>query len=234
MAIKVSLKELLEAGAHFGHQSRRWNPKMEPYLYGVEKGVHLFDLTKTKKALEKTLEVLKEASGAGKVILFVGTKKQAKEKIREIAQATGCPYVNERWLGGTLTNFEQIQKSIKKLSEMKEKKEAGEYKHFTKKERLLLDREIARLERFFGGMANLEGLPDFLVVIDVKREAGAIKEAQMKGVATVAIVDSNSDPTGIDYVIPMNDDASKAIDYVLSLIQKAIQEGKTKSKKKSK
>lgn len=232
MAVKVSLKELLEAGAHFGHQSRRWNPKIEPYLYGAEKGVHVFDLTRTKEAIEETLEALKEASKAGKTILFVGTKKQAKEKIKEVAQATGCPYVNERWLGGTLTNFEQIQKSIKKLSEMKEKREAGEYKHFTKKERRLLDREIARLERFFGGIADLKSLPDFLIVVDVKREIGAIKEAQAKDVATVGIVDSNSNPTGIDYPIPMNDDASKAIDYVLSLMQKAIEESKVKSKRK--
>jgi len=233
MTVKVSLKELLEAGAHFGHQSRRWNPKIEPYLYGVEKGVHVFDLTKTKEALEEALEVLKKTSKENKVILFVGTKKQAKEKIKEVAQATDCFYVNERWLGGTLTNFEQIQKSIKKLSKMKEKREEGEYKHFTKKERLLLDREITRLERFFGGIAELNGLPDLLVVVDIRKEVGAIKEAQMKGITTVGIVDSNSDPTGIDYPIPMNDDASKAIDYVLSLMQKAVQEGRGKSKRKT-
>lgn len=226
MAVTISLKKLLESGAHFGHQARRWNPKMAPYLYGVQEGVHVFDLTKTKEKLEEALKVLKNAAKEGKTILFLGTKKQVREKVKEVALNAGCPFVNERWLGGTLTNFEQIQKSINKLSEMKAEREAGEYKHFTKKERILIDREIARLERFFGGIAALKSLPDILVVVDTKREAGAIKEAEMKGIETVAIVDSNADPTGVDYPIPMNDDATKALDYVLGLMEEAILEGK--------
>ena len=226
MTVKISLKKLLETGAHFGHQARRWNPKMKPFLYGTQEGVHIFDLTKTKKQLEEALEVLKKASKEGKKILFVGTKKQAKEKVKEVALATGSFYVNERWLGGTLTNFEQIGKSIKNLSEMKTKKEAGEYKHFTKKERLLIEREIARLERFFGGIAGLEELPELLVVIDTRREAGAVKEAQSNDILVIGVVDSNCDPTKVTYPIPMNDDATKAIEYVLSLMEEAILDGK--------
>jgi small subunit ribosomal protein S2 len=235
MKIKVSLKKLVETGAHFGHQTRRWNPKMADFLYGEQDGVHVFDLTKTKEKLEEVLDVLETAAKEGKIVLFVGTKKQVKEKIKKVAEEVGYPYVIERWLGGTITNFEQILKSIKKLTEMKASKEKGEYKKFTKKERLLIDREIDRLERFFGGMVDLTEVPDILFVVDTKREAGAIKEAQKKGITTIAIVDSNCDPTQVDYPIPMNDDATQALDYVLSLMQEAILKGKTlKSKPKSK
>jgi len=180
MAVKISLKELLEAGAHFGHQARRWNPKMAPYLYGTQEGVHVFDLVKTKNALEEALEAIKTAVAEGKVILLLGSKKQAREKIIEIGTETGVPYVSERWLGGTLTNFEMIKKSLIKLSEMKAKMAAGEYNKFTKKERLLLEREIARLERFFGGMSSLEKTPDVLFIVDTHKEAGAVKEESPK------------------------------------------------------
>jgi len=230
MAIKISLKELIQAGAHFGHQSRRWNPKMAPYLYGVQEGVHIFDLTKTKECLEEALEFLKKQSSEGKVIVLVGTKKQAKEKIREVAGIAGCPFVSERWLGGTLTNFEQIKRSIDKLAKMKEEKASGAYGKFTKKERLLLQREIDRLERFLGGLASLTGLPDVLVVVDTHKEVGAIKEASKKGLTTIGIVDSNSDPSVVDYPIPMNDDAVKGVEYVLELMGEAILEGKKKIK----
>ncbi len=233
MTVKVDVKKLLETGAHFGHQARRWNPKMAPYIYGEQDGVHVFDLIKTKKALDEALQTLTDSVKKGKTILIVGTKKQAKDKVREIAQATGCFFVNERWLGGTLTNFEQIRKSCKKLTDMKKKMEAGEYKEFTKKERLLLEREIARLERFFGGVAGMEELPEMLVVVDTKKGTGAVKEAKAKNIEIVGIVDSNSDPTLIDYPIPMNDDATRALEYVLSLIRDAILEGK-KTKKDSK
>lgn len=230
MTVKVDVKKLLETGAHFGHQSRRWNPKMAPYLYGVQDGVHVFDLIKTKKLLVEALNVLQDGAKNGKAILIVGTKKQAKDKVREVAQETGCFFVNERWLGGTLTNFDQIKKSTKKLSEMKKKMEAGEYKQFTKKERLLAEREIARLERFFGGVAELEELPDIMVIMDIKRGIGAVKEARDKGIEIVGIVDSNADPGLIDYPIPMNDDATKALEYVLTLIRDAILEGKRAKK----
>ena len=226
MAVTVSLKELLESGAHFGHQARRWNPKIEPYIYGVQEGVHVFDLTKTKEKLDEALEFLKKSSREGKTILLLGTKKQAKSKTKEIAEEIGVFYVSERWLGGTLTNFEQMRRSCKKLADMKAKRSAGEYKRFTKKERLLIDREVERLERFFGGVAGMENLPDVLVVVDIKREHAAIAEAKKSKIVTVGIVDSNSDPSLVDYPIPMNDDATRAVEYVLELFKKAILEGK--------
>lgn len=233
MATQISLQTLLESGAHFGHQSRRWNPKIEPFIYGVQEGVHVFDLTKTKEKLEEALDFLKKTSNEGKTILFLGSKKQAKTKTKEIAEEVGAPYVNERWLGGTLTNFEQMRRSCKKLADMKTKRSAGEYKRFTKKERLLIDREIERLERFFGGVVGMEALPDVLVVVDIKREHAAVSEAKKTKVATVGIVDSNSDPSQVDYPIPMNDDATRAVEYVLELFKKAILEGKkTKAKEK--
>ena len=230
MAIKISLEELLEAGAHFGHQAKRWNPKMASYLYGIQEGVHVFDLTKTKVAMEEALDVLKNAAKEGKNILILGTKKQCKEKIIEIGKETGMPYVSERWLGGTLTNFDQMKRSISKLSEMKTKMAAGEYKKYTKKERLLLEREITSLERFFGGISTLEKLPDMLFVVDTHKETQAVKEALKMKIETIGIVDSNSDPTVVDYPIPMNDDAAKALEYVLDLVKKAILEGQSKKK----
>lgn len=234
MTISVSLDKLLEAGAHFGHQARRWNPKMAPYLYGVQEGVHVFDLTKTKPLLEEALIFLKKVHSEGKVILFLGTKKQVKNKIEEVATKCGSPYVSERWLGGTLSNFEQIKRSLGKLAEMKANKASGQYDKFTKKERLLIDREINRLERFFGGITSLEKLPDVLIVVDTHKEIGAVKEARKAGLTVVGIVDSNSDPTLVDYPIPMNDDAQSALEYVLDLMGKAISEGKVKVAKVAK
>jgi len=226
MAIKVSAEELLEKGAHFGHQAKRWNPKMAKFIYGKEGGVHIFDLIKTKAALEEALDFLTKAAKEKKVILFVGCKKQIQAKTKEAASACGCPYFTERWLGGTLTNFGQIAKSIKKLAEMKQKMADGEYAAFTKKERLLIDREITRLTRFFGGISSLEAVPDILVVIDTRKEAGAVREAGRTGVTTVGIVDSNADPEMVNYPIPMNDDATQAVEYVLDLIKEAILTGK--------
>jgi len=228
MAIQISLKTLIESGAHFGHQVRRWNPKIKPYIYGMQEGIHVFDLIKTKELLVETLDFLKNSVKEGKTIIFVGTKKQARDKIKEVAQATGQYYVNERWLGGTLTNFEQIRRSLKKLNDMKTKRNAGDFKSFTKKERIEIDREIERLDRFFGGLNGLEKIPDILIVVDIKKEEVAIREASKMGVETVALVDSNTDPTSVDYAIPMNDDAARAIIYVLDLMGKAILEGKKK------
>lgn len=230
MAVKISLEELLESGAHFGHQTRRWNPKMEEYLYGSENGVHIFDLTKTKPMIEEALAFLSRSASEGKNILLLGTKKQIKEKVAEVAGEAGVPFVSERWLGGTISNFGQMKRSLKKLEEMKANMASGAYNKFTKKERLLIDREITRLERFFGGISAMENIPDVLFVIDTKREAGAVHEANEKKVPVVGIVDSNSDPDLVDYPIPMNDDASKALEYVLDLVKEAIIEGKKKIK----
>jgi small subunit ribosomal protein S2 len=233
MKTDVSLEKLMEVGAHFGHQARRWDPKMKPYIYEEQKGIHVFDLIKTKEALDEALDLLYESAKKGKSIVLLGTKKQAKKKIEEVAEAAGVYFVNERWLGGTITNFDQIKKSLKKLTDMKKKSEEGEYKERTKKEQLLIEREIARLQRFFGGLEGLEGLPDVLFVVDTKRESTAVNEANMKDVTTIGIVDTNADPTVIDYPIPMNDDATKAIEYVLSLVADALIKGKRAKKKKT-
>lgn len=228
--VKISLEELLESGAHFGHQTKRWNPKMEEYLYGSENGVHIFDLTKTKPMIEEALAFLTKSAAEGKTILLLGTKKQIKDKVAEVAGKAGVPFVNERWLGGTISNFGQMKKSLKKLEEMKAGMVEGAYNKYTKKERLLIDREITRLERFFGGITTLTNVPDVLFVIDTKREAGAVHEANEKKVKVIGIVDSNADPDLVDFPIPMNDDASKALEYVLDLVGEAIIEGKKKVK----
>lgn len=235
--IDISLKKLIESGAHFGHQTKRWNPKMETYLYGEKEGVHIFDLIKTKELLSEALEFLNKASKEGKLILFVGTKKQVKEKIKKVAQATESFYINERWLGGIITNFSQVKKTTANLTDLKKGFESGEYKNRTKKERLLIEREIQKMEKFFGGLVGMSRIPEVLVVVDIKREKTAVKEALLKEVPTVAVVDSNCDPTYIDYPIPMNDDATRALEYVLDLFGEAIEKGKdiksSKSVKKS-
>jgi small subunit ribosomal protein S2 len=233
MAINISPQKLLETGAHFGHQARRWNPKMKPYLYTIQEGIHVFDLMKTKEAIDEALEAIQKAVREGKTILLVGTKKQVKDKIVEVAQATGCPYVSERWLGGTISNFDQIKRSLAKLTEMKAKMASGEYDKYTKKEKLLIERDIRRMERLLGGIEMLNDLPQMLFVVDTHKEAGAVKEAVVANIDVVGIVDSNADPTSVTYPIPMNDDASKALAYVLDLVKEAILAGKKpKSKKK--
>ncbi|MFC1649820.1 30S ribosomal protein S2 [Patescibacteria group bacterium] len=232
--IKIDLKKMIEAGAHYGHQTKRWNPKMAPYMHGSEDGTHIFDLIQTRDLLEEALDVITKTSNQGKAILLLGTKKQAQEMIEKVGQETGIFYVSERWLGGTYTNFSQIQKSLRKLADMKKDREEGKYKILTKKERLLIDREIERLERFFGGISTMDDMPDLMIVVDIKREKSAVIEARMKGVRTIGIVDSNSDPDDVDHPIPMNDDATSALDYVLGLIRDAILEGKKKVKAKPK
>jgi len=229
MVHTVSLEELVKSGAHFGHQSRRWNPKMAEYLYGEKDGIHIFDLTKTKEKLDEALDFLKQASKEGKTILFLGTKKQAKDKLTEVAKEAKVFYINERWLGGTLSNFEQIKKSVRKLSDLKSGMAKGEFNQNTKKERLLIEREIERLEKLVGGLTGIDKKPDVMVIVDTKKEFSAVREAKRLGVTMVGFVDSNADPTDIDYVVPMNDDASRALEYVLDLMGSAILEGKGKS-----
>lgn len=220
--LEVSLEKLLEVGAHLGHQVRRWNPKMKEFIYGVSDGVHVFDLVKTKEKLEEALKVLKEAKKVHKSILFVGTKKQAQEKTKEVAEATGSFYITQRFLGGTFTNFSQIKKSINKLHDLKEKMKKGEFDSYTKKERLLISREIADLEKNFSGISEMAKLPDIVVIIDTHRERGALVESRRVGVTTIGLVDSNADPDIVDYPIPMNDDAVKAIEYVLDLMKEVL------------
>ncbi len=224
----VTLEQLLEAGAHFGHHSRRWNPKMAPYIYGVKDGVHVFDLVKTRENLLIALEELKNAAREGKIILFVGTKKQAKDKLKEIATNAGYPYINERWLGGTLTNFNQIAKSVKKLSELHDELRQSDIS-YTKKERLLMARHMEKLQRFVGGLTTLTKIPDLIVIIDTHKEKGAVYEAKKMNVKTIGIVDTNADPDEVTFPVPMNDDSEGSVNFLLDLFEKAIAEGKKPS-----
>lgn len=232
--IDISLDKLLETGAHFGHQTKRWNPRMHDYVYGVKDGVHIFDLIKTREALEEALGIVAGARGRGELLLLVGTKRQAKSKLREVALATNTPYVDERWLGGTLTNFDQIRSSVKSLEEMKRKMAAGEYSDYTKKERLLIERDIEKLERKVGGLVAMDRKPDLMIIVDIHRERGAVAEAKALKVRTIGIVDTNSDPGEVDCAVPMNDDASAALDYVLSLFGEALGKPNDEAKKPAK
>jgi len=227
----ISLKQLLEAGAHFGHQARRWNPAMKPYVYGVRDGVHIFDLVKTKVGLEEAYRFVKNMAASGGVILWVGTKRQAKECVREAAVKAGMPYAVQRWPGGFLTNFDQLHKSVRKLRDLKEQREGGELKRYTKREQLLVDRDIVRLDKFLGGLALLDKKPEAMFIVDTKREDVAVREAVRMGIPVVGMVDTNGDPRLVDYVIPVNDDAVQSIELVVGVIADAIEEGKKKSEK---
>ena len=223
---EIDLKELLEAGCHFGHQARRWNPKMEQYIYVKREGVHIFDLGITAKKLKTAMEYVRDLVAQRQTIVFVGTKRQAAPIIKEEAEKCGTPYVALRWLGGTITNWEQINKRINRLKELEEKKETGEFKKYTKKENVLIDREIEKLERFFGGLKELKGLPEAIMVVDVKKEISAVKEAKRKGIIVVGIVDTNADPDLVDYMIPANDDAVSSVKLIVSKLAKAVTDGK--------
>jgi len=227
------MQELLEAGVHFGHQVRRWNPKMKPYIFTSRAGVHVLDLAKTVEKLQEACDFVKKIAEAGGIMIFLSSKNQAKSIVTEEAKRAGAKYITERWIGGLLTNWEVAGKNIKKLSDLKAKKEAGEFSERTKKENLLIDREIAKLERFYGGVEGLEKLPDCLFVIDVRREENACREAKKKGIPLVAICDTNADLSLVDFPIPANDDAIKAIKIVTSAIADAYLEGREKFEKKS-
>src|SRR3990170_8660252 len=228
----VPLTELLEAGSHFGHQVRRWNPKMKPYIYAERDGVHIFDLAKTAEGLKRACEYVRDLVAGGGRFLMVGTKRQARAIVREEALNAGSPFVSERWLGGTITNWEQIKRSIDKLLEMRDKREKGEYKKYTKKENVLIDREIERLERFFGGLTQLATPPDAMFIVDTHREAVAVKEARRNGMTVVGIVDTNANPELVDYVIPANYDAVRSIKLIVSMVAKAYADGKKIAERK--
>jgi small subunit ribosomal protein S2 len=223
---QIDLRELLEAGCHFGHQARRWNPKMESYIYSRRDGVHILDLAITANKLSESMDFVREFVKSGKEIIFVGTKRQASDIIKEEATKIGAPYVSERWLGGTLTNWDQLFERIKHLNKLKEDREKGEHKRFTKRERVMIDKEIVKLERFFGGLAHLKQRPEALFVVDITREDTAIKEAAHLEMPVVAMVDTNANPTGVQYVIPINDDAVRSIKLVVTKIAQAYVEGK--------
>lgn len=225
----ITLEELLEAGSHFGHQKRRWNPAMKGYIYGERDGVHIFDLAKTREGLLKACEYVENTVRSGGKVLFVGTKRQAADFVKSEAIRAGMPYITVRWMGGMFTNTSNLSKRIKKMVDMKAKREAGDYKKYTKKERLLIDREIEKLEKFFGGVVDLTGLPEAIFVIDTHKEDVAVREAVRTKVKVVGIVDTNANPGMVDYVIPANDDAVKSIELIVKAVADAALAGKTVS-----
>lgn len=222
----VSMKALLEAGVHFGHRTRRWNPKMKPYIFTERNGIHIIDLQQTLKAISQATDMVRDLVARGGVLLFVGTKRQAQESIQAEAERCGMPYVNQRWLGGTLTNFVTIRSRIAAMKRLEERFERGEIERLPKKEAVALERELQRLHRRFNGLRTLERLPDTLFVVDVHREDIAITEANRLGVPIIGMVDTNSDPDPIDLVIPSNDDAIRAIGLMTSLMADAVLEGR--------
>jgi small subunit ribosomal protein S2 len=222
----LTMKELLEAGVHFGHQTKRWNPKMQKYIFGERNGIYIIDLQKTLKKFREAYAFVRDLAARGGNVLFVGTKKQAQDTVFEEATRCGMFYVNQRWLGGTLTNFQTIRKSIARLKKLEEMKETGEMERLPKKEALILDREREKLEKALVGIKAMEQLPSAVFIIDPRKEKIAVAEARRVGIPIVAIVDTNCDPTGIDYPIPGNDDAIRAVRLVTSRIADAILEGR--------
>ena len=218
-------QQLLEAGVHFGHLRKKWNPKMLPYIFAEKKGIHIIDLNKTTECLQETAGVLKQIARSGKKILFVGTKKQAKDIVTECAQKVNMPFVTERWLGGMLTNFNTVRKSVKKMQSIEKMLGDGSFDSITKKERLTLSRDKDKMEKVLGGIAQLSRIPAALFIVDIGHEHIALAEAKRLGVATFGVVDTNCDPNKVDYAIPANDDATKSIAIITQYITAAIAEG---------
>lgn len=225
MASVVSMKQLLEAGVHFGHQTRRWNPKMAPYIFTERNGIYIIDLQKTVKKLEEAYNFVREISADGKSVLFVGTKKQAQDSVKEEALRAGAYYVNARWLGGMLTNFTTIKRRIQRLTQLRTMESDGTFDLLPKKEVIKLNLEIEKLEKFLGGIKEMKELPGALFIVDPRKERIAVAEAKKLGIPIVAIVDTNCDPDEIDYVIPGNDDAIRAVKLIASAMANAIIEG---------
>jgi len=221
----ISMKQLLEAGVHFGHQTRRWNPKMDKYIFTERNGIYIIDLQKTVKKVDEAYNFIKSIAEDNGTVLFVGTKKQAQDSVADEAVRCGMFYINQRWLGGTLTNFETIQKRIHRLHDLEKMEEDGTFEVLPKKEVILLNKEKARLEKFLGGIKHMKKLPSALFIIDPRKERIAVAEAQKLGIPIVAIVDTNCDPDEIDYVIPGNDDAIRAVKLLTAKMADAIIEG---------
>lgn len=226
MANIPSLLEMLKAGVHFGHQKSRWHPKMAPYLFGVRNGVHVIDLEKTVEALESVLEHVKTLASKGKVILFVGTKRQARSIIKAAAENCGMPFLTERWIGGLLTNFDEFKRRMKKYKSLKEMVETGEIEKYTKKEQVSIKKEIEKMDKYLAGLIDLEKIPDALYIADLRVEKTALTEAQRVNVPMIAACDSNVDPTKVEYPIPANDDAVNSIKMIADLVAEAVKEGK--------
>ena len=222
---RTNFQELLDAGVHFGHLSRKWNPKMAPYIFIERNGIHIIDLHKTIVKLDEAAEAMKEMARSGRKILFVATKKQGKDIVAEKAASVNMPSITERWAGGMLTNFPTIRKAVKKMSTIDKMKEDGTFEKLAKRERLQIDRQRAKLEKNLGSIRDMNRLPSALFVVDIQKEANAVKEANRLNIPVFAMVDTCCDPTPIDYVIPANDDAAKSIECVLNILCQAIQEG---------
>nr|BAL56063.1 30S ribosomal protein S2 [uncultured prokaryote] len=221
----VSMKALLETGVHFGHRTRRWNPKMKPFIFTERNGIHIIDLQQTIQAIDQAYALIRDTVAQGGTVLFVGTKRQAQETIAQQAQRCGMPYVNQRWLGGTLTNWRTMRTRIEYLRDLEARRDAGEFERLPKKEALELNREIEALNERFGGLKEMRRLPDLLFIVDVRREETAVREANALNIPIIAMVDTNCDPDRIDLVIPANDDAIRAIKLIVSRMADAVLEG---------
>ena len=224
-AEKITLEELLDAGVHFGHQRRRWHPRMAPFIYTEEKGIHIFDLAQTRNRLITAAKFLHQTAKDGGTIIFVGTKRQAKDTVRAEAERCGAMFITERWLGGLLTNLESVKINMERLKGLTEKRKKGELAHYTKKEQLEIDRKIKKLDLLVGGIQELKELPAAIVLASAKREQTAVREANRKGIPLVAIVDTNADPQPIDYPVPGNDDARKSLALLFKILADAIEAG---------
>ena len=225
MSNKLELKQLLEAGAHFGHQTHKWNPKMKPYVYGARNGIYVIDLQQTLPMAQKAYDFIKKTSSEGKSVLFVGTKRQASPVVKQAAEDCGAFHVTNRWLGGMLTNYKTIAQSIDKLRKVEKMKETGDFKLLTKKEQSKIDKDMVKLEKNLGGIKNMRKIPGALVVIDPNNERIAIKEANNLKIPVIALTDTNCDPDGIDFVVPGNDDAIKSITLFTEYFSNAVAEG---------
>lgn len=228
MAQIPSVEELVKAGVHFGHRSEHWHPKMKQFIFGIRKGVHVVDVEKTQTQLESAMRFVSDIAAKGGIVLFVGTKRQAQEAVATAAKACGMPYVTSRWLGGTITNWPQIQRLLRHYLGLKDKRDKGELKKYTKLEQLNFDREIAELDEKIGGISTLTRMPDALFIVDARNEKTVIREAQSIGLPVVALVDTNVNPNGVAHIIPGNDDAVSSITIVADLIAQAVKEGKAK------
>jgi small subunit ribosomal protein S2 len=226
----LSMKALLETGVHFGHRTRKWHPKMRPYIFTERNGIHIIDLQQTVGALDTAFALVRDTVSKGGTVLFVGTKRQAQEAIQKEAERAGMPYINQRWLGGTLTNWKTIKARIDELKKLETRRDDGDFERLTKKEGLILNRKIVKLQDRLGGIRDMAKLPDVVFVVDVRREDTAVQESNSLGIPVIALVDTNCDPGGVDYVIPSNDDAIRAIKLLTAYLADAAAEGKAMRK----
>jgi small subunit ribosomal protein S2 len=229
----ISMKALLETGVHFGHRTRKWNPRMKPYIFTERNGIHIIDLQQTVAALDAAYALVRDTAAKGGTVLFVGTKRQAQESIQREAERCGMPHINQRWLGGTLTNWKTIKDRINELKKLETRRDAGDFERLTKKEGLILTREIVKLQDRLGGIRDMTKLPDLVYIVDVRREDTAVHESNILGIPVIALVDTNCDPGGVDYVIPANDDAIRAIKLLSAKIADAVLEGQAQRKEES-